>query len=238
MTAGINLDGHRPVIHIASMNDKPTKSPPPSPAKHRTKSSYIATAAMFFIVVFLWRDQSRMKSDMLVLAEQNDQLQAELTAAQSELNVFKTGDSRTTTGKKADKAKSVAVKPVEEPETLFLQEPSVHQSADGLVARFEFKPDEEIQLPEQITLVVRVPTGSDSRIISLDPVNGPSYSRVATVVNAKGNLVMIEGSPSDLEALVFELTVSAPVRATVRGTKGIAPFEIDIRSDSATVRKL
>jgi hypothetical protein len=198
--------------------------------------SYMAAAALLLIVLFLWRDQLKMKANMAEMAEQNDQLQLSLATAQSELNDFKTGAPAKRPPAATTRARPAP--PAEEPESLLLQEPVVRQTTEGLIARFAFKPVGTEELPKQITLVVRVPANSSAKILSLVPVSTPSYSSVATVVNKEGKLGMVEGSPADLEALTYELTVSSPVKATVRGSKGIAPFEIDISPDSATVRRL
>ena len=38
--------------------------------------------------------------------------------------------------------------------------------------------------------------------------------------------------------LQFDLTVSGPARATVRGTNGLEPFELDIQPTGASVSKI
>ncbi len=206
---------------------------------------YIAAAILFAAVIFLWFDRSQTQSAQLAQIEQNEQLaqaleaaQSELAAAREELDFFKTGDTTAPAQKKPTTSKPAFTKPAEEPETLLLQTPTVSRSASGLTARFGFEPDTDIPLPDVVTLVIRVPSSSEATITSLKPLNESSYSNVEFLVNAKGNLGMIEGSPADLKALEFELTVSGPVKATVRGSKGIKAFEMDITPDGCTVRKL
>jgi hypothetical protein len=185
--------------------------------KFRFTGSHSATAAMFLIVVFLWRDVSRTKSTQRALAEQNQELASRNQAM-------------------ADKLAEANKELVEEPETLLLQPPTVTANSDGtLTARFRFEPIEGVELPEQLTVVVRAP---GAQIIAFKPVAEPAFSSIVCVVNAKGNLGMIEGSPADLSGLEFELTVSEPVTATVRGSDGIRDFELDITPAGCTVRKL
>ncbi|MCF7863621.1 MAG: hypothetical protein K9L89_02385 [Kiritimatiellales bacterium] len=244
---GSILDWTSRDLHIAPMKknlQKPTDSPVSSAKKNPARGSLIATGAMFLIVVLLWKDSSQTKSAMQKLAEQNAQqretlaaVQSELKAANTELDFFKTGEFGKPMADKVAKVAPVVPKPVEEPETLLLQAPTVQQTAAGLVARFEFTPN-STELPGQITLVVRIPADSDAKILSLKPVAKPSYTSVECVVDAKGKLGMVEGSPADLQALAFELTVSEPVKALVRGSKGIKAFELDIAPSGCTVRKL
>jgi hypothetical protein len=242
-----SLDGIGHAVHIIRMNENPKIPAGTSPLRSKKNpaiGSLVATAAMFLIVVLLWRDLSKTKSFQQELAAKNETLgqelatvKSELKSANTELDFFKTGDFSKTTKEKVAKTAPVVPKPVEEPETLLLQEPTVQQTSSGLVVRFQFKPDTDIQLPERVTLVARIPNGSEAKILSLKPV-AASHAVIEHVVNASGKLAMIEGSPADLEALLFELTVSAPVKATVRGSAGIKDFEMDITPSGCTVRKL
>ncbi|RKX42118.1 MAG: hypothetical protein DRP64_10340 [Verrucomicrobia bacterium] len=202
----------------------------------------MATAALFLIVVFLWRDLSGLKSVQLELTEQNHQLRKELAAAKSELNAaqselagFKTGvPARKPLAKVAQKKPEP---PVEEPETLMLQPPSVSQTPAGLVARLAFQSTTS-EIPDLIALVVRLPGESEAEILGFKAATEASFSNVKTRVDESGKFAIFQGSPANLEALEFDLTVSAPVTATVRGSKGIKPFEIDIAPDASNVRKL
>ena len=216
------------------MNSNSTEST--SSARNSLKPIfYIVLTVILLAGAFLYRGQAALETDMQDLAAEKDQLQKELAAAHSELEFFKTGDF----SKKV--AKTVKTKPTPKiviPETLYLQEPTVSTVSSGLAARFSFEPDEGISLPEQITLVVRIPSNVEGKILSLKPIDAAGYSKVEFLINPQGDLGMIEGSPADLSALEFELTVSAPVTATVRGSKGIKAFEIDIAAHGCSVRKL
>jgi hypothetical protein len=199
---------------------------------------WIATAATLLTVALLWNSLKRRDGELDALAEQNNQLKQQLMAANSELDFFKTGDFSKTTKQTDEKPLRSIAEPAPETETLLLEEPTLSQTASGLVARFQFKPVENTELPRQITLVVRIPSHSSAKILAIKPVSKTGYSSVEYLVNAKGDLGMIEGSPSDLSALEFELTVSEAVKATVRGSEGIKDFELDITATSCTVRQL
>jgi hypothetical protein len=229
------------------MKKNPKKTPTSTPISGKntpSRGSLIATGAMFLIVILLWRDLSQTKKLQHELTMRNEQLGQELASVKSELksthdelDFFKTGDfGKTTKERSADvvPAKPVAV---EEKETLFLQNPTVSETASGLVVHLQFNPA-DTELPGNITLVARVPGDSDAKIVSLKPTSDAGYSTVECIVDAKGKLGMIEGSPTDLKALAFALTVSAPVKATVRGSEGIKDFELDITAAGCTVRQL
>lgn len=237
------LDGACSVIHISLMNKDHETSMNPSalpPKKSCVKNSYIATAILFFIAVFLWSDRSGSKSSQLELAEQNAQLQQERAALQSELDAarlelddFKSGAPAQNPVAEVAPVKPEA--PVEEPETLLLQQPSIRQTPTGLVARLVFHPTLSEQL-SLVALVVRLPGESEAKILSFKAAT--AFSNVKTRVDESGKFAIFQGVPGDLKALEFDLTVSAPVTATVRGSKGIKPFEIIISPDNAEVRKL
>ena len=230
----IDLDGNSPAIHIVAMNTNPTNNPPPSPVKQRATGSYIATAAMFLILVFVWRDQSRMKDDILVLVEQNDQLQQELTVAQSKLEEVQGGDFSKSTEQTTPATRP---EPVEEPETMALQTPSVSETASGLVARLVLEPTTQ-ETPDLVALVVRIPNSSNAQILNFSPTKETAYSNVRARVDESGKFAIFQGTPTGLKTLEFNLSVSAPVTATVRGSKGIKPFEIDIKAGTPNVRQL
>ncbi|MDF7798467.1 hypothetical protein P4C99_03285 [Pontiellaceae bacterium B1224] len=214
------------------MSEKSTKKP-------RFNGSYIALAAMVLIVVFVWRDLAETKKAQDDLAQKNLQLLEELSDTRKELNTLKSARlDQPVSSKQTTRQQRQTAQPIEEPEAFFLQPPSVSDRGGELTARFKFEPEENTPLPEQITLVVRVPGNTDAKIISLKPVDSKAFSGVEFLVNAQGSLGMIEGSPSDVAALEFEVTVSAPVAVTIRGSKGIKDFEMDISRSGCTVRKL
>jgi hypothetical protein len=226
------------------MNKDAQESTSKSAGLLRGKSNVLATAAMFLIVILLWRDQSKLKTAQAELIQQNATLREDLATKQvalasvhTELDFFKTGDTRKAAQENISRTDPITPAPAAELETLQLNPPSVSQTAEGLVAHFEFKSLTD-ELPDQITLVVRVPGNTEAKILKLTPVGTPEDSSIACVVNAQGKLAMIEGSSEALKTLAFELTVSAPVKARVRGSNGILDFELDITPDGCTVQKL
>ena len=220
----------------------PADAPPLLTKKMPVKGRYISTAVLFLIAVFLWSDLSGSKNAQLELAERNNQLQkelegvqSELANAQSELDNFKMGAPSKKQAAKITPGKPET--PTEEPETLTLHHPSVSQTQAGLVARLAFQSTTS-ELPDLIALVVRIPGDSEAEILDFKAATEAAFSNVKIRVDESGTFAIFQGSPANLDALEFDLTVSAPVTATVRGSKGIKPFEIDISPDSSNVRKL
>jgi hypothetical protein len=218
-----------------------TDTPKKKPALNR---STIATAILFLIVMILWRDQSRMKDDLLDMAQQKQQVQqqlddtqSQLTEARSELDFFKTGDTGKTAEPKSVKPTPKTPEPEKEPENLILQPPSVSQTEAGLTARLVLEPTDS-GVPDLVALVVRLPGRSDSVITAFRPVDEAAYANVKSRIDESGRFAIFQGSPSGLDTLAFDLTVSAPVTATVRGTQGIKPFQIDIHPGNLLVRDL
>jgi cell division protein FtsB len=213
--------------------------------KMPVQKSHLATVILLLLLVLLWIDRSRTKSaqqdlaqQRSELAQQNQTLTQELSIAHSELDFLKSGNAAMAASDKPARHERIKTESVEDPETLFLQPPTVLENDGKLTARFKFEPEENTSLPDQITLVVRVPGNTDAKIIALKTLSTSSYSDVNVLVNAQGNLGMIEGTPSDISALEFEVTVSAPVAVTVRGSVGIKDFEMDISPLGCVVRKL
>ena len=213
---------------------KPSFKPRP-PIYH-----YITMGIALIGVLLIWRQQQAVQLQVRALVAQNHGLQQELKEARSEIENLNSGDSSM-----AAKARTESVReaiqdrvPMEEQETLSLQPPTVQSAPDRLSVRFSFQSVEGAALPNRLTLVVRVPAGAESKIVSLKPLADPSYSDVECIVDARGKLGMIEGSPVDLQALSFELVVSAPVTALVRGSEGIKDFNLAITADGCTVHPL
>jgi hypothetical protein len=210
-----------------------------SPKPRLVRIQYVLAALLLLGLLLLWRELANTRKSLAEVLEQKSELAGDLRSTKVQLDQVKSGDSSPQTRERLEAARNTkAVETIkEETETLLLQAPTVEQTADGLTVRFGFEPDENIELPPSITLVVRVPGSSNSRIVALKAV-GTGGSKVAPIVNATGNLGILEGSPAELDTLSFELTVTAPVKATVRGSEGIIDFELDITPNACTVRKL
>jgi hypothetical protein len=225
------------------MKIEPQNPAPTSSNKLAGKGRLIATAAMFLIVIFLWRDQAKMKADLLgvseqknQLSEQNIKLEKALKTAHTDLAHFKVSIPQQSL-KNQDQKEPAKETPAEYPETLILQPPQISQTADGLSARISFESTLN-EPPGLLALVVRLPSASEAMIQGFKPVDETAFTDIKFRINESGRFAIFQGNPIHLNALEFDLTVSAPVKATVRGTEGIKPFEIDIAADSSKVRKL
>lgn len=216
-----------------------TNTPSISPKSRLAWAQYLLAALFLLALLLLWRELAHTRKNLAEVLEQNSTLAGNLKSTNNELVQLKSGDSSIQTRERLEATRNEkAADPIkDETETLFLQAPTVEHTADGLAVRFGFDPGENIERPPSITLVVRIPGSSNSRIVSLKAV-GNGRADIAPVVNATGKLAIIEGSPAELDILSFELTVTAPVQATVRGSEGIIDFEMDITADACTVRTL
>ena len=205
----------------------------------RSPLSLIALAAptvvLLAILLAVWSNHTKTKDQLNQLDVQNSELEKQLAAAQAAIQQLNSGDSSAATRDRLAQQREarIAPEPIEEKETLLLQKPTVEQVPDALLVHLHYIPDSGIELPDSVTLVVRIPGGTTSRILSLE-----SNSAAEAIVNATGNLGMVECTPSEQNSLDFELKVSEPVTATVRGSEGIIDFEMDIAPDGCTVRKL
>lgn len=185
------------------------------------------------------KDQEQLQQEITSLSAKNESLNKSLLELNKQLKTLESAVStaKIQSRKKADIApRTVTSKPAE-PETLLLQPPKVVSSNQGLNVRLVFEPIEQ-ELPEMIALVVRLPATSNSKIYALQATDESSFSNVKTRVDGSGKFAIFQGAPEDIKALQFELAVTAPVTATIRGSKGIRAFELDITPDFPVVRKL
>lgn len=213
-----------------------TTSPKPVSSTINLAIAFLLLAAL----AVLWTSRTRTRDRLEQLSVEKNQLEQQLADARRQIEDFNSGDSSAQTRERLAAARKTRVaEPVqEEIETLFLQPPTVEKTADGLTVRLGFQPGENVELPPSMTLVVRIPDGSSAKIISLKTVGADDRPDVSYVVNSTGTLGLIDGLPLGQGAPSFELTVTAPVKATIRGSKGVADFELDIADGECTVRKL
>ena len=214
----------------------------PNPFKPASILRSMVATAILITFAALWFNQSRTEDRLQELSVENEALKEQLLSTERELDALNSGDSSAETRERLSAARQAAapVAPVVEIETLFLQEPVVEMTSEGLRVHLDFIPDENIALPEEVTLVVRIPASAEGRIVAMDSGaedDAGGETNVA-VVNAGGRLAMIQYRPGGRDSLKFDLTVSAPVKATVRGSEGILDFEIDITPDGCSVSTL
>lgn len=207
---------------------------------HPFNAFAIVFAAAFLVIAafFMNKQQSKLQTQLDALTARNSALQDQLDQAQAQIEDFKTGDStQETKDRMAARRANPVKKPAEaEIETLFLQEPTVEQIDGGLLVHLQFDVGTDVELPDQITLVVRIPPSGTARIQSLNAAD--TESGIGSIVNDSGSLGMIQCSPAKVNPLTFDLIVTQPVKALVRGSEGIIDFEIDITPDGCTVRKM
>ena len=231
MSGRINLDGPVRLLHIARMNQNQENTAPSSPGRRFPAAGYLVAALLAVIVLILWRNQSAMKSNLDMLSARNAELEEKLAAAESPVE----GRVRS---EPASEERQAA--PVAEPatETIRLNTPSVEKTAEGLTAHLEFEPDASHGPLDLIALVVRIPGESVARIVAFEPADKGRFSDIRQRVDEKGKFAIFQGTPDKLKKLRFDLTVSGPVTATVRGSKGIRAFEIIVAENGSAVRPL
>lgn len=103
----------------------------------------------------------------------------------------------------------------------------------GLQTTMQFNPTttEPIGL---VAIVVRLPADGDSRILNLTPSGSMKYSGVAQRVSEDGKFAVFQGTPDEVAAIEFALSVSGPAVADVRGTTGIGAFDLQVGPTGAT----
>ena len=117
---------------------------------------------------------------------------------------------------------------------LVLADTQVKPFADGLRATLRFTPTTTEPLGI-IDFVVRLPRDADSKILGLDPSDPTRYADVAQRVSEDGKFAIFHGVLADADTVEFILSVSGETTADVRGTTGMGPFDLVIRSGGATV---
>jgi hypothetical protein len=233
LTAGITLDGHTRLLHIDRMNQKQAQDPSSPPARRLPAFFYLVAVLFTAVIMIFWRNQSAMKSNLQTLSERNAALEQQLTSTESQLEQI-----RSTESARDERPAAPVAEPPVQLETIILRTPTVKETPAGLTARLEFQPDAAQGPLDMVALVVRIPSGSDVRIVAFGPVDEGDYSDIRTRVAQEGKFAIFQGTPDALKKLRFDLTVSGPVTATVRGSKGIRAFEITVDPANAVVRPL
>lgn len=116
-----------------------------------------------------------------------------------------------------------------------LKEASAQAVADGLVATMKFNTPSNAPLGE-FALVVRLPKRSDAKILNLEPADPSFYEGGATQVYPNKKFAIFRGISRTTGNIAFNLALSGPETADIRGTSGMKPFLLKVDSSSATIQ--
>lgn len=115
-----------------------------------------------------------------------------------------------------------------------ISEASSRPVADGVVATMKFNSTSNAPM-EEFALVVRLPKLSEARILNLEPADPSHFTDGSTQVQPNGKFAIFRGTGKITGSTAFNLALSAPETADVRGTGGMKPFLLKIDSSSATI---
>lgn len=118
---------------------------------------------------------------------------------------------------------------------LILAETSAKPVADGVVATIKFNSTSNAPT-DQLALVVRLDKRSDTRILNLEPSDLSNYTGVSHRVSENGKFAIFMGTIKDARSISFNLALSGPDTADVRGSCGITPFLLEVNTGGATVK--
>jgi len=122
------------------------------------------------------------------------------------------------------------------PNRLVVSNISVKPVGDGLEANMTFNTADKTTPQEQLALVVRLPRVSDARILSLEPADPALYSHVQQRVSENGKFAIFMGTATTGTGIAFNLSLSGPETADVRGSCGIKPFLLQVDASGATIK--
>jgi hypothetical protein len=125
-------------------------------------------------------------------------------------------------------------KPETEP-SITVSEASAIPVADGVVATIKLHSASNAPM-EEFAIVVRLPKTSDARILNLTPANPSNFTDASTQVQPNGKFAIFRGTSKTTGSTSFNLALSAPETADVRGTSGMKPFLLKVDSSSATIQ--
>jgi hypothetical protein len=122
----------------------------------------------------------------------------------------------------------VPKEPAKTPNLLGLESRTTRSVPEGIRGTMRFAPTSTEEPLAMLILVVRIPGDSTARILRLAPKDEATFGDTASTVSEDGAYAAFRGVPGESKSLEFDLTVSGPVVADVRGTCGIEPFEFDM----------
>lgn len=113
------------------------------------------------------------------------------------------------------------------PNTLNLESRSVVQDQQGYVASLVFDPARQESIGV-VAVVIRLPKDSASSIVDFGPKGDVKLSGVSSRIGDDGKFMVYQGTLEQPQRIEFELRVTEPVTADVRGNAGIGEFKLDI----------
>lgn len=139
-------------------------------------------------------------------------------------------------GPKPWQGMKVTVNKPDRDNSLILKDTRVKAVADGLVASMKFSQSSNTPL-EKLVIVVRLPKTSDARILNLEPDPLSNYANVQKRISENGKFAIFMANVRDPNAISYNLALSGPETADVRGTCGIEPFALTVNSSGTTVQQ-
>lgn len=112
---------------------------------------------------------------------------------------------------------------------LVVDDLAVKETQRGPVATFRFK-SATSDPTGPVTIVAFLPPGSEAQILDLSPRAGSVFSEIDKRVSDNGWFAAFRGVPQAMTDFSFQLSVSEPAVATIKGNLGIEPFQIDLGS--------
>jgi hypothetical protein len=128
-----------------------------------------------------------------------------------------------------------AAKSWEEPNQLALSSVSARQQDDRITATMVFKPTTTNAFGD-VWVVVRLPRNSGVDVVDIAPGDSTQYTNVGKRVGEGGKFAIFQGRPMTVNSMKFDVSVSGPVTADIRGTCGIGRFNLEISPAGAKVR--
>ncbi len=105
----------------------------------------------------------------------------------------------------------------------------------GIAATLDFNANKAGPLG-LVALAIRIPKESSARIFDLTPVIGiEKYTDSTKEISGDGKFAFFQGTLVEDTDVQFTLSVTEPVTALVRGTRGIGPLLLNVQPNGATI---
>jgi hypothetical protein len=191
------------------------------------------------LLVAFWvqrADLARMRKDLGQLQEQNAGLQKSLASSRVAPEPAAAAPAQEPAAAAPAQEPVAPHPPVVEPNRLALASSEVTSTPEGLVATLRFTPSKTGPLG-LLAVAVRMPRGSDVKILGLAPVGSAAYADFSKEISEDGRFAFFQGTLGDEREVQLALSVSGPTTASVKATCGIKPFELAIQAPKTGSRK-